>query len=177
MDDGADGRKRVTSGWAMTRRGLLRGLVAAPALASLPGCAEDERCGFCNFGCRLGAKQSTTRTWLEDAGAHVIYGVVGYKTHAKMLMIVRREEGKHGSVLRRYVHLGTGNYHPKTARLYSDFGLLTCNEEIGADTNEVFKQLTGRGVPRGAGRVGRGREVRTCVLLADRVCVCGPHRW
>ncbi|WP_374682672.1 polyphosphate kinase 1 [Accumulibacter sp.] len=85
-------------------------------------------------------------TKLEEVGAHVIYGVVGYKVHAKMLMIVRREEGKAGgSVLRRYVHLGTGNYHPKTARLYSDFGLLTCNEEIGADTNEVFKQLTGLG--------------------------------
>ena len=85
-------------------------------------------------------------TKLEEVGAHVIYGVVGYKVHAKMLMIVRREEGKAGgSVLRRYVHLGTGNYHPKTARLYSDFGLLTSNEEIGADTNEVFKQLTGLG--------------------------------
>ncbi|MEI7611862.1 MAG: polyphosphate kinase 1 [Betaproteobacteria bacterium] len=84
-------------------------------------------------------------TKLEEVGAHVVYGVVGYKTHAKMLMIVRREEGKSGSILRRYVHLGTGNYHPKTARLYSDFGLLTCNDEIGADVNEVFKQLTGLG--------------------------------
>jgi len=84
-------------------------------------------------------------TKLEEVGAHVVYGVVGYKTHAKMLMIVRREEGKSGSLLRRYVHLGTGNYHPKTARLYTDFGLLTSNEEIGADVNEVFKQLTGLG--------------------------------
>ena len=84
-------------------------------------------------------------TKLEEIGAHVVYGVVGYKTHAKMLMIVRREEGKSGSMLRRYVHLGTGNYHPKTARLYADFGLLTCNEEIGIDVNEVFKQLTGLG--------------------------------
>jgi len=84
-------------------------------------------------------------TKLEEVGAHVVYGVVGYKTHCKMLMIVRREEGKSGSLLRRYVHLGTGNYHPKTARLYSDFGLLTCNEEMGADVNEVFKQLTGLG--------------------------------
>jgi polyphosphate kinase len=84
-------------------------------------------------------------TKLEEVGAHVVYGVVGYKTHAKMLMIVRREEGKSGSLLRRYVHLGTGNYHPKTARLYSDFGLLTCNVEVGADVNEVFKQLTGLG--------------------------------
>ena len=84
-------------------------------------------------------------TKLEEVGAHVVYGVVGYKTHAKMLMIVRREETKTGSLLRRYLHLGTGNYHPKTARLCSDFGLLTCNEEIGADVNEVFKQLTGLG--------------------------------
>ena len=84
-------------------------------------------------------------TKLEEVGAHVVYGVVGYKTHAKMLMIVRREEGKTGSLLRRYVHLGTGNYHPKTARLYSDFGLLTSNEEICSDVNEVFKQLTGLG--------------------------------
>jgi polyphosphate kinase len=78
----------------------------------------------------------------------VVYGVVGYKTHTKMLMIVRREEGRSGSVLRRYVHLGTGNYHPKTARLYTDFGLLTCNEEIGDDVNEVFKQLTGLGLAK-----------------------------
>ena len=82
---------------------------------------------------------------LESLGVQVVYGVVGLKTHAKMLMIVRREEGKSGSLLRRYVHLGTGNYHPRTARLYSDFGLLTCNEEIGIDVNEVFKQLTGLG--------------------------------
>ncbi|OGT19746.1 MAG: polyphosphate kinase 1, partial [Gallionellales bacterium RIFOXYB12_FULL_54_9] len=61
---------------------------------------------------------------LEEVGAHVVYGVVGHKTHAKMLMVVRREEGK----LKRYVHLGTGNYHPRTARLYTDFGLFTCNE-------------------------------------------------
>jgi polyphosphate kinase len=83
-------------------------------------------------------------TWasrLEQVGAHVVYGVVGHKTHAKMLMVVRREEGG----LRRYVHLGTGNYHPRTARLYTDFGLFTCNEEVCADVNEVFVQLTGLG--------------------------------
>jgi polyphosphate kinase len=78
---------------------------------------------------------------LEEVGAHVVYGVVGHKTHAKMLMVVRREEGK----LHRYVHLGTGNYHPRTARLYTDFGLFTCNEEICADVNEVFGQLTSLG--------------------------------
>ena len=81
---------------------------------------------------------------LEEVGAHVVYGVVGHKTHAKMLMVVRREEGQ----LRRYVHLGTGNYHPRTAKLYTDFGLFTCNEEICADANEVFSQLTSLGRAR-----------------------------
>jgi polyphosphate kinase len=78
---------------------------------------------------------------LEEAGAHIVYGVVGYKTHAKMLMVVRREEGR----LRRYVHVSTGNYHTQTTKLYTDFGLLTSNDEIGADVNEVFIQLTGLG--------------------------------
>jgi polyphosphate kinase len=83
-------------------------------------------------------------TRLEEVGAHVVYGVVGHKTHAKMLMVVRREDGR----LRRYVHLGTGNYHPRTARLYTDFGLFTCNENICADANEVFAQLTSLGKAR-----------------------------
>lgn len=78
---------------------------------------------------------------LEDAGAHVVYGVVGHKTHAKMALVVRREDDK----LRRYVHLATGNYHQRTARLYTDFGLLTCHEEICEDVNDVFAQLTGLG--------------------------------
>jgi polyphosphate kinase len=82
---------------------------------------------------------------LEEVGAHVVYGVVGHKTHAKMALIVRREEGDHGRVLRRYVHVATGNYHPRTARLYTDFGLMSANEELCADVNEVFKQLTGLG--------------------------------
>ncbi|WP_121457490.1 polyphosphate kinase 1 [Azonexus fungiphilus] len=83
-------------------------------------------------------------TKLEQVGAHVVYGVVGYKVHAKALLIVRREEAG----LKRYAHLGTGNYHPRTARLYSDFGLLTANEEITHDVSEVFKQLTGLGKAR-----------------------------
>jgi polyphosphate kinase len=85
---------------------------------------------------------------LEDVGAHVVYGVVGHKTHAKMLMVVRREENEAGDVttrLRRYVHLSTGNYHPRTAKLYTDFSLFTCNDEISADVNEIFVQLTGLG--------------------------------
>jgi polyphosphate kinase len=81
---------------------------------------------------------------LEEVGAHVVYGVVGYKTHAKMSLVVRREEGR----LRRYAHLSTGNYHPRTAKLYTDFGLFTANEKICEDVNEVFKQLTGLGRAR-----------------------------
>lgn len=75
---------------------------------------------------------------LQKAGAHVVYGVVGYKTHCKMCMVVRRERGK----LKRYVHLGTGNYHPGTARAYTDYGLLTANERLGEDVHQVFMQLT-----------------------------------
>jgi polyphosphate kinase len=83
-------------------------------------------------------------TRLQEAGAHVVYGVVGYKTHAKMLMVVRREADK----LRRYIHLGTGNYHARTARIYTDYGLFTCNEIIGEDVHKMFMQLTSLG--RGA---------------------------
>ena len=76
---------------------------------------------------------------LQEAGVQVVYGVVGYKTHAKMLLIVRRE----GRVLQRYVHLGTGNYHSGTARLYTDIGLLTANAEIGDDVHLMFTQMSG----------------------------------
>lgn len=76
---------------------------------------------------------------LQEAGAHVVYGVVGYKTHSKMLLITRREKKS----LRHYVHLGTGNYHAGTARLYTDIGLITCNEHIGDDVHRLFMQLTG----------------------------------
>ena len=82
-------------------------------------------------------------TRLQEAGAHVVYGVVGLKTHAKMILVVRRE----GKQLRRYVHLGTGNYHPKTARLYTDYGLFTCDHTIGVDVQKVFHQLTAPGRP------------------------------
>ena len=76
---------------------------------------------------------------LEQAGAHVVYGVLGLKTHSKVLLVVRRE----GSGLRRYVHIGTGNYNSKTARLYVDLGLLSAREELGADVTDLFNTLTG----------------------------------
>ena len=80
-------------------------------------------------------------TILQEAGAHVVYGVVGYKTHAKMVLVLRRERSR----LRHYVHLGTGNYHARTARLYTDFGLFTCDDAIGEDVNKLFRQLTSLG--------------------------------
>ncbi len=80
-------------------------------------------------------------TQLQDAGAHVLYGIVGYKTHAKLALVVRRDKGR----LKRYVHLGTGNYHAGTARAYTDLGLLTCDKMIGEDVHKIFQQLTGLG--------------------------------
>jgi polyphosphate kinase len=75
---------------------------------------------------------------LQEAGAHVVYGVVGFKTHAKMILVVRREDG----ALKRYCHIGTGNYHAKTARAYTDYGLFTADDAIGQDMHELFLQLT-----------------------------------
>jgi len=78
---------------------------------------------------------------LQSAGAHVVYGVVGYKTHAKMLLVVRRE----GTTMKRYLHLGTGNYHVGTARIYVDYSFFTADEQICEDIHRVFQQLTGLG--------------------------------
>ncbi|MFA7387697.1 MAG: polyphosphate kinase 1, partial [Thiohalobacteraceae bacterium] len=80
-------------------------------------------------------------TRLQEAGAHVVYGVVGHKTHAKMILVTRRE----GARLRHYVHLGTGNYHVRTARLYTDYGLFTCDRAMGEDIHRVFQLLTSLG--------------------------------
>lgn len=76
---------------------------------------------------------------LEKAGVHVVYGLVGLKTHTKVVLVVRREEDR----IRRYVHIGTGNYNPKTARIYTDLGLLSCREDLGADLTDLFNYLTG----------------------------------
>jgi len=76
---------------------------------------------------------------LEKAGCHVVYGLVGLKTHCKTALVIRQE----GNQIRRYTHIGTGNYHPRTARLYEDFGLLTADSEVGADLTDLFNVLTG----------------------------------
>jgi polyphosphate kinase len=78
---------------------------------------------------------------LQQVGIHVVYGVVGYKTHAKMILITRRDKGH----IRHYVHLGTGNYHPMTSRIYTDYGLLSANQELGQDVSHLFFQLTSLG--------------------------------
>ncbi|MCL1473393.1 polyphosphate kinase 1 [Argonema antarcticum] len=76
---------------------------------------------------------------LEQAGVHVVYGLVGLKTHTKVVLVVRREDDR----IRRYVHIGTGNYNPKTARVYTDLGILSCREDLGADLTDLFNYLTG----------------------------------
>ena len=80
---------------------------------------------------------------LEKAGCHVIYGLVGLKTHSKITLVVRREEDG----IRRYVHLGTGNYNDATAKLYTDIGMMTCSEAIGEDATAVFNMLSGYSEP------------------------------
>jgi polyphosphate kinase len=81
---------------------------------------------------------------LEEAGVHVVYGLPALKTHAKCILVIRRE----GDGVRHYLHIGTGNYNPTTARLYTDFGLLTCDDELGADVADMFNSLTGIARPR-----------------------------
>jgi len=91
--------------------------------------------------------EQTNINWaakLEEVGAHVSYGVVGHKTHAKMVLVLRREGGR----IKRYGHLGTGNYHPRTAKLYTDFGLLTADQRMCEDMDKVFSLLTGLGARR-----------------------------
>ncbi len=82
---------------------------------------------------------------LEDVGVHVSYGVAGLKTHAKVMLVVRRE----GDTMRRYMHIGTGNYNPKTARIYTDFGILSADPSLGADLTDLFNVLTGFASPTG----------------------------
>ena len=80
---------------------------------------------------------------LEDAGCHVIHGIVGMKIHSKIMLIIRREEGK----IQRYIHLSTGNYNEKTARIYTDCGFFTANQDIARDISDVFNVITGYSVP------------------------------
>lgn len=89
------------------------------------------------------ASNIAVANYLQEAGAVVVYGIVGYKTHAKLMLIVRREEGK----MRRYVHLGTGNYHAANAKVYTDYGLFSADTDISEDVHKIFQELTGMGKP------------------------------
>ena len=97
---------------------------------------------------------------LEQAGVHVVYGLVGLKTHCKVLLVVRQE----ADGIRRYCHVGTGNYNPKTATLYEDLGVFSADPALGADLSELFNYLTGYGRPRGAATADR-----RAVVVAARV--------
>jgi polyphosphate kinase len=125
---------------------LYRTSTGSPIIASLQRAAEQNKQVTVLLELTARFDEERNIRWaraLEEAGAHVIYGVHGYKTHAKICLIVRRT--RHG--LKRYVHLGTGNYNERTARLYTDFGLLTTSEAIAEDATAVFSSLTGYSDP------------------------------
>jgi polyphosphate kinase len=114
----------------------------SPLVPSLIRASERGKQAVCVVEVKARFDERANIQWarsLEQAGVHVVHGLPALKTHAKCLLIVRRE----GDGIRHYVHVGTGNYHPTTARLYTDFGLLTCDEEIGADVADMFNFLTG----------------------------------
>ena len=89
------------------------------------------------------ASNIAVANYLQEAGAVVVYGIVGYKTHAKLMLIVRREDDR----IRRYVHLGTGNYHAANAKVYTDYGLFSADPDISEDVHKIFQELTGMGKP------------------------------
>jgi len=109
---------------------------------------------------------------LEEVGVHVVYGIPGLKTHIKALLVVRRE----GDTVRNYVHIGTGNYHPTTARLYTDLGLFTADPEIGADVAEMFNLLTGYSRPADYRRVLVSPHSMRSSILAEIEATIAAHR-
>jgi polyphosphate kinase len=124
----------------------------SPLVPSLIRAAERGKQAVCLVEIKARFDERANVQWaraLEEAGVHVVYGLPSLKTHAKCLLVIRRE----GDGVRHYVHVGTGNYHRKTARLYTDFGLLTCDERIGADVADMFNFLTGFARPRAYRRV------------------------
>jgi polyphosphate kinase len=124
----------------------------SPLVPSLIRAAERGKQAVCLVEIKARFDERANLHWaraLEEAGVHVVYGLPSLKTHAKCILVIRRE----GDGVRHYVHAGTGNYHRKTARLYTDFGLLTCDDKIGADVADMFNFLTGFARPRAYRRV------------------------
>ncbi|WP_460599958.1 RNA degradosome polyphosphate kinase [Flexivirga lutea] len=114
----------------------------SPIIDSLIDAAESGKQVLAVVEIKARFDEENNITWarkLERAGVHVVYGMVGLKTHAKLCLVVREENGE----MKRYAHVGTGNYNPKTARLYEDLGLLTCDREVGEDLSRLFNQLSG----------------------------------
>ena len=131
----------------------------SPILPALMAAVESGKQVAVVIELRARFDEATNIEWakkLERAGVHVVYGVVGLKTHAKIALVVRREGGQ----IRRYVHLATGNYNAATARVYSDIGLMTCNDAFGADATALFNTLTG---------VGRNPEYHRLVTAPDHM--------
>jgi polyphosphate kinase len=118
------------------------GMGVSPIVAALMAAAENGKQVVVLVELKARFDEANNILWarrLEEVGVHVVYGLVGLKTHTKIALVVRQESAK----IRRYCHIGTGNYNPKTARLYTDLGLFTCEEEIGADLTDLFNYLTG----------------------------------
>jgi polyphosphate kinase len=119
-----------------------RDAAASPIVNSLIAAAENGKQVVVLVELKARFDEENNILWarkLEKVGVHVVYGLIGLKTHTKVVLVVRREDQK----LRRYVHIGTGNYNPKTARLYTDLGLFSCRDDLGADLTDLFNYLTG----------------------------------